>query len=154
MSKQREKICETCGKHFWGFLKSKKCYSCNVHKEIKTCEFCGKEFKGKNDQKYCSRNCCYKFHRENDIKIVKVRNGYIPRFLILERDNFKCVYCGKSSIEDGVKLHVDHIIPIYLGGSSDLDNLITSCEECNISKKAKSLSEEIINRLKKHTNKI
>jgi hypothetical protein len=52
---------------------------------------------------------------------------------ILRRDKFKCVYCGRGP-SDGVKLHVDHIIPFSKGGSSEADNLQTLCEECNLGK--------------------
>jgi predicted restriction endonuclease len=51
------------------------------------------------------------------------------RFHIFKRDNFRCQYCGRSS--DDVQLEVDHIIPVSKGGSNDVDNLITSCRECN-----------------------
>lgn len=60
------------------------------------------------------------------------------RFTILERDNFTCQYCGRTP-QDGVKLHIDHIIPKSKGGSDKKDNLITACEECNLSKSNKSL---------------
>ena len=33
------------------------------------------------------------------------------RVQILKRDNNKCVWCGRG-IEDGVTLHVDHIVPV------------------------------------------
>jgi hypothetical protein len=52
---------------------------------------------------------------------------------ILRRDNFKCVYCGRG-VSDGVRLHLDHIIPFSKGGSSEADNLQTLCEECNLGK--------------------
>lgn len=52
------------------------------------------------------------------------------RFAILERDNHMCQYCG-SKATDGVKLQVDHIIPVAKGGTDSLNNLITSCIDCN-----------------------
>jgi hypothetical protein len=52
---------------------------------------------------------------------------------ILRRDNFRCVFCGRG-VNDGVKLHVDHIIPVSKGGTSHADNLQTLCEECNLGK--------------------
>ena len=42
-----------------------------------------------------------------------ISNG--KRFNIFNRDNFRCTYCGRSSSEDGVKLEVDHIIPVAKG---------------------------------------
>ncbi len=55
------------------------------------------------------------------------------RFRVLERDGFRCVYCG-STPADGVRLHVDHRIPSSKGGSDNEDNLCTSCDECNFGK--------------------
>ena len=63
------------------------------------------------------------------------------RFEIFKRDNFSCVYCGKNSIDDKVKLHVDHIKPVSLGGKSNDKNLVTSCLECNLGKSDYLLSD-------------
>ena len=55
------------------------------------------------------------------------------RYDVLRRDNFRCVRCGRGK-EDGVKLHVDHIVPVSRGGKSVMDNLQTLCEDCNYGK--------------------
>ena len=52
------------------------------------------------------------------------------RYDILKRDGFRCVICGRTA-NDGVKLHVDHIIPIAKGGKTVKENLRTLCEKCN-----------------------
>jgi 5-methylcytosine-specific restriction endonuclease McrA len=62
------------------------------------------------------------------------------RRAIYERDDFRCVYCGKG-IEDEIMLTLDHVIPSELGGSNDHWNLITACISCNSSKKDLSLSQ-------------
>lgn len=55
------------------------------------------------------------------------------RYEILKRDNFTCVLCGRSPATcPGLKLHVDHVIPHSKDGPTELDNLRTLCEECNI----------------------
>jgi hypothetical protein len=57
------------------------------------------------------------------------------RLKLLNRDNFKCVLCGKSPATDfGTKLHIDHIIPFSKRGKSIFENLQTLCEECNLGK--------------------
>jgi hypothetical protein len=57
------------------------------------------------------------------------------RIKVLERDKFRCVFCGKSPATDiGVKLHIDHIVPFSKGGKTTLDNLQTLCYECNLGK--------------------
>lgn len=58
------------------------------------------------------------------------------RYDILRRDGFKCKICGRSA-EDGVKLHVDHIIPVSKGGKTEWDNLRTLCQDCNLGKSNK-----------------
>ncbi|MBI2938379.1 MAG: HNH endonuclease [Thaumarchaeota archaeon] len=55
------------------------------------------------------------------------------RFLVLKRDQFTCVLCGRSGI--GAKLEVDHKIPISKGGNNNLNNLQTLCYECNRGKR-------------------
>lgn len=55
------------------------------------------------------------------------------RFNILERDHFRCQYCGAHSPE--VRLEVDHIQPSSRGGEDEDWNLLTSCEACNRGKR-------------------
>lgn len=54
------------------------------------------------------------------------------RFEILRRDGFRCRLCGRSA--DAQELHVDHRIPVALGGASDHGNLWTLCRDCNLGK--------------------
>ncbi|MDO8733568.1 MAG: HNH endonuclease [Elusimicrobiota bacterium] len=56
------------------------------------------------------------------------------RFVILSRDGFRCVYCGRTPTGDGVALFVDHIIPFSQGGLTVNENLCTACFDCNIGK--------------------
>lgn len=58
------------------------------------------------------------------------------RWDIMKRDNFRCVRCGATA-DDGVKLHVDHIIPVSKGGKTIPSNLRTLCERCNLGKRDK-----------------
>jgi len=58
------------------------------------------------------------------------------RYDILKRDGFRCKICGATAA-DGVKLHVDHIVPVSKGGRTDPQNLRTLCERCNMGKGAK-----------------
>ena len=55
------------------------------------------------------------------------------RYDELRRDDFHCVRCGRGR-EDGVKLHVDHIVPVSRGGKTVMSNLQTLCEDCNCGK--------------------
>jgi DNA replication protein DnaD len=51
------------------------------------------------------------------------------RFEVFKRDNFTCQYCGRKTPQ--VVLELDHIHPVSAGGTNDIDNLTTSCWECN-----------------------
>jgi len=72
------------------------------------------------------------------IKIEKDVKRTIPlklRLDVLGRDNFRCIYCGRSpATEVGVILHIDHIVPFSKGGKSTLDNLQILCSDCNLGK--------------------
>jgi HNH endonuclease len=57
------------------------------------------------------------------------------RFRVLQRDGFRCQYCGRSA-RDGATLHLDHVVPVAAGGQTSEDNLITACETCNLGKSA------------------
>jgi 5-methylcytosine-specific restriction endonuclease McrA len=66
----------------------------------------------------------------------KVRVMPAMRWQVFQRDQWKCVSCGRGS-HDGAILHVDHITPRSRGGSDSLDNYQTLCDICNIGKSNK-----------------
>ena len=47
----------------------------------------------------------------------------------------RCAQCGRTPLEDHVKLHVDHKIPQEWGGTNDIENLQPLCSECNEGKR-------------------
>ena len=75
------------------------------------------------------------------------------RYDIFNRDNHRCQLCGKSSITDGVILHIGHILSkkqyedlkgMYVGLDihdfvDHPSNLMTLCEECNSGQSKQSL---------------
>lgn len=70
------------------------------------------------------------------------------RFLVLWRDEFRCVYCGKSRFEHRITLQVDHLIPQSIGGQYVFENLVTACAECNAGKYNNLLPERLLNKVK------
>lgn len=71
----------------------------------------------------------------NSQKNRKREPNYRMRFMVLQRDHFKCCACGASPAKDpSVKLHVDHIVPWSKGGKTEFDNLQTLCSKCNLGK--------------------
>lgn len=64
------------------------------------------------------------------------------RFAVFDRDNFTCRYCGRST-DDQITLEVDHVIPRSKGGGDEIENLVTSCFECNRGKSAKVIGQTV-----------
>jgi hypothetical protein len=59
----------------------------------------------------------------------------IPRHIrevVVRRDMNFCRYCGRR-----VKsFHLDHVVPVSMGGSNDTSNLVVACSPCNLRKGA------------------
>lgn len=61
------------------------------------------------------------------------------RFEVFKRDGFTCQYCGghpPSKI-----LEADHVIAKSKGGTDDINNLVTSCFDCNRGKSDRDLNQ-------------
>ncbi|MFN8000897.1 MAG: HNH endonuclease [Acidobacteriota bacterium] len=69
--------------------------------------------------------------REAAAQKVKVMPSI--RWQVFQRDNWKCVACGRGA-SDGVILHVDHILPRSKGGMDEFENYQTLCHICNLGK--------------------
>ena len=54
------------------------------------------------------------------------------RWMVFNRDNFRCVYCGAGQ---EAKLVVDHGDPFSKGGADDESNFVTACMACNAGKR-------------------
>ena len=94
----------------------------------------------KQQQGYDISNKKGEWYKLNSLerKAVKGKREYINkklRFLVLERDNYTCQACGATPA-DGIKLVMDHVIPVDWGGTTDFDNLRALCTDCNEGKKA------------------
>jgi len=83
-------------------------------------------------------NQTYHIYMNKDLNngINKKRNPIVKslRHEVFKRDNYTCIECNRNKDKDGVILHCDHIIPVSQGGTDELSNLQTLCEECNLSK--------------------
>lgn len=65
-------------------------------------------------------------------ELFKSEDWKFARAFVLRRDKYTCQHCRAK----GVRLHVDHKIPITVDWSRRLDllNLQTLCEDCNVGK--------------------
>lgn len=75
-----------------------------------------------------------------DIAEKKVKVMPAIRWQVFQRDKWKCVACGRNS-ENGIILHIDHIVPRSKGGQDHIDNYQTLCETCNIGKSNKDQTD-------------
>jgi hypothetical protein len=62
------------------------------------------------------------------------------RFKVMRRDKFRCQLCGLTQ-KDGVRLEVDHKVPVAEGGRNVIENLWTLCHPCNNGKSDMPLQE-------------
>lgn len=76
-------------------------------------------------------------------RIVKFFAGPSPHIRredamkIFKRDKFRCYYCGldgRHDFESWLIMTIDHVHPHAKGGARLMDNLVTSCQPCNILK--------------------
>jgi 5-methylcytosine-specific restriction endonuclease McrA len=116
----------------------RKALKTQFHRHNAECKTCGEAFYKKSaNHVYCNAKCrpSQKSNWDN-----KSSNG---RFVVLNRDKFRCIYCGKSSATDeNIVMHIDHVHPVAKGGTDKLSNLVTSCSDCNLSKRDTILSNE------------
>ena len=64
------------------------------------------------------------------------------RLAIYMRDDMSCLYCGRT-LEDGVVLTLDHLVPYVMGGDNRATNLVTACRSCNSKRQAMRLNRWI-----------
>lgn len=130
VSKNQKKFCSLrCGREF--HFGKPKWTTQHRHR----CSYCNKIFYTRNPkQRYCGVTCRLKMP-------IKASDNTL-RWKVLNRDNFRCQYCGKTP-QDGIKLIVDHITPRVKGGMTTLDNLATACADCNSHKTGNSLEHEV-----------
>lgn len=55
--------------------------------------------------------------------------GLRLRKYILQRDDYRCVYCGATPAR--IYLQVDHVVPRAKDGITHPANLVTACPTCN-----------------------
>jgi 5-methylcytosine-specific restriction endonuclease McrA len=65
------------------------------------------------------------------------------RFATFVRDGFGCIYCGRSSIEDEAKIHVERLDP---EDGDVFENMVTVCKECGETKGSLPLSRTMLGR--------
>ena len=124
--------CDECTRAYLEGERQEKVAKRNLTRNL-TCRNCGGLLPNSRVW-YCCDECRQEYY-EKERREIGV-------FLIFERDGFKCIYCGRTSVEDGITLHADHIIPKSEGGESVAGNLVTACRECNLTKAGRLLTDQ------------
>lgn len=77
--------------------------------------------------------CARRRAKINELPIDWTRED---RWSAVEYFNYTCAYCG-SQFQDlfgDVVIHFDHYIPVSAGGGTTFDNMLPTCNTCNLSK--------------------
>ncbi len=112
--------------------------------------------KGTRDERSCrifGHDCPVFYVAEPLTETRELRNisRNIPRvtqFRVLKRENQICSRCGKSVKDEDVEF--DHIIPWVKGGSSDENNVMLLCRDCNRKKGKKFEDEYLVESVRDH----
>lgn len=92
-----------------------------------------KKDKKSNSSYNWNQNPKFKAKPDND-RFYLSRAWRELRYLVLKNCDGRCMCCGASA-KDGVRIHVDHIVPRSRGGAElDINNCQVLCEDCNIGK--------------------
>jgi len=129
--------CIECGKSIT--YKAKRCRSCNLHFHSGENHYLyGKKrpkLTGKNHPSY-KGGYERKLMNNRKRRIVKIGNGGSHTLkeweLLKDFYGHMCLCCKK--IEPEIVLSEDHIVPLYKGGSDNIENIQPLCRSCNSKK--------------------
>lgn len=158
---ERTKACEWCGDPFTGAsgrsrFCSKRCKGlalahlvAAIHARRRdpsgplTCLVCAARFAGHSSSLYCSPRCTKKACGRYQSRARRRWNSRLRRMrpMVLARHGWYCALCDRPidwtlHWSDPLALSIDHVIPLALGGTDDLDNLQPAHRECNVLKGA------------------
>ena len=119
------------------------------------CDKCG-EFNLSGSRIFdCSCGNRYREREINYRRILAIRNkrGYISQKFkeeLMMKQNYRCYWCGREFFtyvyKDGKPLklimHVDHVNPAAYRLDDNVDNLVGSCQLCNLFKSSKMFDDK------------
>lgn len=73
--------------------------------------------------------------RENSVEVLVFTVRDHSR--LYRRQRGKCIYCDQRK----GTLHMDHVIPLFMGGRHSVGNIVLACEDCNKAKGGMSLMQ-------------
>lgn len=117
-------------------------------KPARSCLYCGVDMPQtmRADARYCSEDCNHKAH------MLKRGHGRLPRgsgrrreilrAYIIQRDRSRCHLCGEHVPAE--QIHLDHVVPLSLGGPHDESNLRVAHARCNLQKGNRPRNEQLL----------
>jgi 5-methylcytosine-specific restriction endonuclease McrA len=80
-------------------------------------------------------------HQAKRVRVIAQNSdgtlGSDPLQQAIDRYGNRCFYCGM----DGVKLGIDHVVPLCNGGKHSIENVVPACRDCNERKARKPKNE-------------
>ncbi|MGH9425316.1 MAG: HNH endonuclease [Terriglobia bacterium] len=70
--------------------------------------------------------------------------------LVESRAGQRCEYCRMHQSLQGASFHLEHIMPVSLGGTDDPDNLAWACPRCNLKKSNRVMIVDPATRMEVH----
>ena len=61
---------------------------------------------------------------------------------VIQPANNRCEYCGISQLGQVATFHIDHVIPVVVGGETTAENLALACVSCSLRKGARQELED------------
>ena len=126
----QEKVCLRCEapKHLTEYNKNRK----SIDGLQSYCRGCQKEAHANYRQTFAGREAGRTASaKRRSAKLGLGPSEQVPYREIWNHQDGKCAYCLTPLLGEA---HVDHVIPISLGGSLGMGNLVVSCVQCNIRK--------------------
>ena len=153
------KRCPECGM-FKPLSEFYKCSS-SIDRASSMCKVCSRAVGRRNYQKYGSRWAptreTWKKDNPEWMRVFYAKRRSVSGVLDQDsksvyewassRNTTRCPYCGEKTT-DPTKRHVDHVVPLALGGDSSFENLVIACASCNQKKSAKDpveFAREVLN---------
>jgi len=133
VARAKQKFCSLeCYAKYWKGKKKPQAY----RRITKICPICGKQFitggrAGHKEKIYCSLKCLHIAQRKplSNMAFYRSAQWRELRLKIIERDKFKCQFCGKDGTIKTLQVH--HIIPTNIKLNFEENNLITCCRKCH-----------------------
>lgn len=69
------------------------------------------------------------------------------RRFVIERAANHCEYCGLAQIGQIATFHIDHVVPVAVGGATNEDNLALACVSCSLRKGARQMGVDQVSGL-------